>query len=86
MVAITMRRVFRVLYCLVAAGTLAGLPVLIIDFKNHDWSVHYKVRAKHWGFRLMRSEVVAKTAVYFSLQMQCELFQRLCDCHRCACG
>lgn len=37
-----MRRVFRALYCLVAAGTLAGLPVLIIDFKNHDWSVHYK--------------------------------------------
>ena len=40
-----MRRVFRVLYCLVAAATLAGLPVLIIDFKNHDWSVHYKVPA-----------------------------------------
>jgi hypothetical protein len=45
MVDITMRRVFRVLYCLVAAATLAGLPVLIIDFKNHDWSVHYKVCA-----------------------------------------
>lgn len=43
MVDITMRRVFRVLYCLVAVGTLAGLPVLIIDFKNHNWSVHYKV-------------------------------------------
>lgn len=41
-----MRRVFRALYCLVAVGTLAGLPVLIIDFKNHDWSVHYKVRSR----------------------------------------
>lgn len=46
MVDITTRRVFRALYCLVAVGTLAGLPVLIIDFKNHDWSVHYKVNRR----------------------------------------
>lgn len=39
---LTWRRVLRVLYILVAVCTLAGLPVLIIDFKHHDWSVHYK--------------------------------------------
>mmetsp|Transcript_17910 Transcript_17910/g.53931 ORF Transcript_17910/g.53931 Transcript_17910/m.53931 type:complete len:416 (+) Transcript_17910:871-2118(+) len=39
---IGMRRCLRVLYVLVAAGTLAALPVLIVDFRNHDWSVHYK--------------------------------------------
>lgn len=46
---IGMRRCLRVLYVLVAAGTLAALPVLIVDFRNHDWSVHYKVRASAPG-------------------------------------
>lgn len=41
---LTWRRALRVLYVLVAACTLAALPVLILDFKNHDYSVHYKVR------------------------------------------
>ena len=40
---IGMRRCLRVLYLLVAVGALAALPVLIVDFRNHDWSVHYKV-------------------------------------------
>lgn len=41
---IAMRRCLRVLYLLVAVGALAALPVLIVDIRNHDWSVHYKVR------------------------------------------
>lgn len=66
MVEITLRRVFRSLYCLVAVGTLAALPVLIIDFKNHDWSVHYKVM---WHARA-QPKVAAIAAAAVCLQQQ----------------
>ena len=60
-----MRRVLRALYVLLAAATLAGLPVLIIDFKNHDWSVHYKVGTPAAVRRAprMRSLLATSTAV-----------------------
>lgn len=68
---ITMRRVFRALYCLVAVGALAGLPILIVDFKNHHWSVHYEAFFVATIFVLLSLPVSA-----YEIAMHLENFNR----------
>ena len=43
MVHIPLRRVFRVLWALCAVALLLGLPMLVLDFKRSQYSVHYQV-------------------------------------------
>ena len=38
-----MRRWFRLLWCLLAACCLGGLPWLIVEFERADFSIHYQV-------------------------------------------
>ncbi len=40
-----MRRWFRVLWCILAAACLGGLPWIIIEFTHADFSIHYQVSA-----------------------------------------
>jgi hypothetical protein len=40
-----MRRWFRVLWCILAAACLGGLPWIIIEFTRADFSIHYQVGA-----------------------------------------
>ena len=40
-----MRRWFRVLWCILAAACLGGLPWIITEFTRADFSIHYQVSA-----------------------------------------
>ena len=38
-----MRRWFRVLWCILAAACLGGLPWIITEFTRANFSIHYQV-------------------------------------------
>ena len=43
-----MRRWFRVLWCILAAACLGGLPWIITEFTRADFSIHYQVSLSAW--------------------------------------